>query len=117
VLKVTEGFSHRLSSVVGPGVAGTFQDLITISILNRVARRTKQSSQANAVSGPSIESPKTLIRSEISPPPDRRAGLATQTEDIHWTLRSPLPSAAPRHRSIRSAGLWTAAGPRFRTCV
>src|SRR5436190_13263070 len=87
------------------------------SILNRVARRTKQSSQAHAAAGPSAEPLKNLIWSELRPPGGRRARLATQTEDIHRTLRSPLSSAAHRHRSIRSAGLWTAAGPRFRTCV
>src|SRR5258705_12340771 len=90
---------------------------LTISILNRVARRTKQSSQANAAAGTSVEPRKDLTQSALSFPAGREASRAIQTEDIHRTLRSPLSSAAHRHRSIRSAGLWTAAGPRFRTCV
>jgi hypothetical protein len=39
---------------------------LTISILNRVARRTKQSSQANAAAGPSAEALKDPIWSELS---------------------------------------------------
>src|SRR5262245_51395617 len=40
----------------------------TTSILTRVARRTKQSSQANAAAGPPAEARKDSIRSEVSPP-------------------------------------------------
>jgi hypothetical protein len=65
---------------------------LTISILNRVARRTKQCSQANAAAGPSAEALKDPIRSELSPPGGRRTGLAAQTEDIQRTLRGLLSS-------------------------
>jgi hypothetical protein len=91
----------------------------TISILNRVARRTRQSSQANAAAPTPGEPTKSQVQGSLSRAGRRWGDLATQTENIHRTLRGLLSSASAvyRHSSIRSGGLWTAAGPRFRTCV
>src|SRR4029453_10414808 len=75
---------------------------LTISILNRVARRTKQSSQANAAVGTSVEPRKDLMRSALSFLAEREAGRATQTEDIYRTLRGPPSSNAHGQRPIRS---------------
>src|SRR5258705_9894642 len=73
---------------------------LTISILNRVARRTKQSSQDNAAPGTSAEPRKDLVRSALRFLAGREASRTIQTEDIHRTLRSPLSSAAHRHSRI-----------------